>query len=349
MSTSIQSSQAGRAILPEPVFRSLFGLVRHIAIGGIAGLVTGIVVGGGGGRLFMRIAGAAARDAAQGATTEAGFTVGEVTFGGTVALIVFVGVFVGVVGAALYLIFRPWLSWTGRWRGAAVGVVLFAAGSATSDVMNPDNFDFLILGNSLLLVALIASLFLAFGFMINGLFRFLDTRLPGEGEGWRAVGCHLRHVQRRRACPGVLVAVRSVHRRFVVRVRTSGCGVVVRGGYRCWHIGLVDHDSGSPLATVAASRGRDRRIRRHPRSPRIRPRASRLRRRRHHQHLEPPEATMLDHLASREHAHSLVCHHPPPMCAGSRVGGSLGSSTTPQQSGAPSSRSHNARSARRPR
>ena len=188
VSTSIQSSQAGRVILPEPAFRSVFGLVRHIAIGGIAGLVTGIVVGGGGGRLFMRIAGAAARDAAQGATTEAGFTVGEVTFGGTVALIVFVGVFVGVVGAALYLIFRPWLSWTGRWRGVAVGVVLFAAGSATSDVMNPDNFDFLILGNSLLLVALIASLFLAFGFMIDAVFGFLDARLPGEGEGWRAVG-----------------------------------------------------------------------------------------------------------------------------------------------------------------
>jgi hypothetical protein len=166
----------------------LFGLVRHVAIGGIAGLVTGIVVGGGGGRLFMRIAGAAARDAAQGATTEAGFTVGEVTFGGTVALIVFIGVFVGVAGAALYLIFRPWLSWTGRWRGAAVGVVLFAVGSATSDVMNPDNVDFFILGNSVLLVALIAVLFFAFGFGVDALFGFLDARLPGAGEGWRAVG-----------------------------------------------------------------------------------------------------------------------------------------------------------------
>jgi hypothetical protein len=188
VSTSIQSSQASRTILPEPAFRSLFGLVRHIAIGGIAGLVTGIVVGGGGGRLFMRIAGAAARDAAQGATTEAGFTVGEVTFGGTVALILFIGVFVGVAGAALYLIFRPWLSWTGRWRGAAVGVVLFAAASATSDVMNPDNFDFIILGNSVLLVVLIAALFLAFGFMVDAVFGFLDARLPGEEEGWRADG-----------------------------------------------------------------------------------------------------------------------------------------------------------------
>ncbi|MEA2000303.1 MAG: hypothetical protein U9N84_00220 [Actinomycetota bacterium] len=188
VSTSVRSSRAGHSVLPEPAFRSFSGLVRHVAIGGIAGLVAGIVVGGGGGRLFMRAAGAAARDAAQGARTEAGFTVGEVTFGGTVALILFIGVFVGVVGAALYLIFRPWLSWTGRWRGAAFGVLLFAAGSATSDVMNPDNVDFRILGNPVLLVGLISALFLAFGLALDALFGFLDTRLPAEEKGWRAGG-----------------------------------------------------------------------------------------------------------------------------------------------------------------
>jgi hypothetical protein len=175
-------------MLPEPIFRSFFGLVRHIATGGLAGIATGIVVGGVGGRLFMRIAGAAARDAAQGATTEAGFTVGEVTFGGTVALVLFIGVFTGIVGAALYLIFRPWLSWAGRWMGVPYGVVLFAAGSATSDVMNPDNPDFFILGNPVLLVVLISALFLAFGLVLDALFRFLDARLPNRAEGWRVVG-----------------------------------------------------------------------------------------------------------------------------------------------------------------
>jgi hypothetical protein len=175
-------------ILPDPAFQSVFGLVRHIAVGGIAGLVVGVVVGGGGGRLFMRIAGAVARDTAQGATTEAGFRVGEVTFGGTVALILFIGVLVGVIGAALYLIFRPWLSWAGRWRGVAFGVLLFAATSATSDVMNPDNPDFFILDNSLLLVVLIVALFVVFGVALDAVFGFIDARLPGEEEGWRAVG-----------------------------------------------------------------------------------------------------------------------------------------------------------------
>jgi hypothetical protein len=175
-------------MFPEPAFQTMFGLVRHIAIAGIAGLATGIVMGGGGGRLFMRAAGAVARDTAQGAGTEAGFTVGEVTFGGTVTLILVIGVFVGIVGAALYLVFRPWMSWIGRWRGAAFGVVLFAVGSATSDVMNPDNPDFFILGNSMLLVVLIAGLFLAFGLVVDAAFGFLDTWLPGEEEGGRAVG-----------------------------------------------------------------------------------------------------------------------------------------------------------------
>jgi hypothetical protein len=186
VSTSIPLSRASRSPLPEPDFQSFFGLVRHVAIAGIAGLATGIAVGGVGGRILMRIAGAVARDASQGARTEAGFTVGEVTFGGTVALVLFIGVFTGIVGAALYAIFRPWLSWAGRWRGVAFGVVLFAVGSATSDVMNPDNPDFFILGNSVLLVVLIVVLFLAFGAVLDAAFGFLDVRLPGEGGGWGA-------------------------------------------------------------------------------------------------------------------------------------------------------------------
>ena len=104
------------------------GLVRHIATVGISGIVTGLMVGGLGGRLFMRIAGATAPESAQGARTEAGFRVGEVTAAGTIELVVFVGIFVGIVGAVLFGVFRPWLSWAGRYRGAAFGVVLFALG-----------------------------------------------------------------------------------------------------------------------------------------------------------------------------------------------------------------------------
>jgi hypothetical protein len=123
----------------------------------------------------------------QGFGTEAGFTVGEVTFGGTVALVIFIGLLTGIVGAVLYVIFTPWIAWASRWRGVLFGVMLFAVSSATSDVMNPDNIDFLILKNPILLVLLIVVLFLAFGLVIDGAFRYLDKRLPGPADNWGGV------------------------------------------------------------------------------------------------------------------------------------------------------------------
>lgn len=160
-----------------------FELMRHVTAVGVSGLVAGIVVGGVGGRLFMRVAGAAAPDSAQGALTEAGFTVGEVTASGTFGLISFLGVLVGVVGAVLYAVLRPWLNWARTYRGALFGVVLFAVASATSDVMNPDNIDFVILGNGPLVVSMIVALFLSFGVVIDSLYRLIDSRLPAVTAG----------------------------------------------------------------------------------------------------------------------------------------------------------------------
>jgi hypothetical protein len=171
----------------EPPFNSFVGLARHLTLAGLAGVLTGILVGGVGGRLFMRLADAAAPALAQGRRTEAGFTVGEVTVGGSLGLVIFIGLFTGVVGAVLFVVFSPWLSWAGQWRGALFGVVLLAIGSATSDVMNPDNIDFRILENSVLLTALIFVLFIAFGIGVDGAFKFLDQRMPRVGEGANAV------------------------------------------------------------------------------------------------------------------------------------------------------------------
>ena len=181
----LETSIAVRRFVPEPPFSSLRGLARYVAIAGLAGLIAGVVVGGVGGRIFMRIAGAAAPDGAQGAGTEAGFTVGEVTAEGTIGLVLFIGIFVGVVGAAIFVASMPWLSWAGRWRGVLMGILLFAAGSAASDVMNPDNFDFFVLKNEVLLVGMIVVLFLAFGAVLDWIFRVLGRRIPDVGDRWR--------------------------------------------------------------------------------------------------------------------------------------------------------------------
>ena len=168
------------AVRVEQPPSNLASLVRHISIVGYSGLITGVLVGGLGSRIFMRIAGATGRDSAQGATTEAGFRVGEITVDGSLQLLFFVGIFVGILGALLYAVFRPWLAWAGRLRGLVFGAVLFAVGSASSDVMNPDNIDFFILGNGLLNVLVIGGLFLGFGVVIEEIHRLLDRKPPNE-------------------------------------------------------------------------------------------------------------------------------------------------------------------------
>jgi hypothetical protein len=182
-STVIIGDEGVGRFVPEPRFDSFIGLARHLASIGIAGLFTGVAVGGVGGRIFMRIAGAAASDRVQGFGTEAGFRVGEVTFGGSLVLVIFIGMFTGVAGAVLYGVFSPWISWAQRWRGLLFGVILFGAASAISDVMNPDNVDFFILGNSVLLVVLIGILFVTFGIVMASSVAFLEQRLPaGESR-----------------------------------------------------------------------------------------------------------------------------------------------------------------------
>jgi hypothetical protein len=184
-STELQS--ASSLVVPRPAFDSVSGLARHITIAGFSGLIAGVTVGGLGSRLFMRLSSFIADETAQGRTTEAGFTVGEVTFGGTLELIVFVGIFTGLVGAVFYVVLFPWLAWAGTWRGVAFGLMMFAAGSATSDVMNTDNIDFFILKNEPILIGMILLLFIGFGVVIDWMYRVIDRYAPEPGRDVNAV------------------------------------------------------------------------------------------------------------------------------------------------------------------
>jgi hypothetical protein len=135
--------------------------VRHSAIVGIAGVITGLIIGGGGGRILMRIAAVAAPERVIGATTENGNRIGDITLGGTLGLLVFGGVLLGLLGAIAYLISEPWLTWARRWRGAVFGGFLLAIGSTAA--LNSENFDFFIVGNQGLNVGMFVALYLGFG------------------------------------------------------------------------------------------------------------------------------------------------------------------------------------------
>ncbi len=65
--------------------------LRVVAVSLWAGIVAGLLVPGLGGRLLMRITAATSPPEAQGRLTEAGEVVGEITLGGTVGFVLFVG------------------------------------------------------------------------------------------------------------------------------------------------------------------------------------------------------------------------------------------------------------------
>jgi hypothetical protein len=143
-------------------------LVREVAAGSLSGVVVGIIVGGLGSRLVMRLSAIAAGSAMQGVTTANGNRVGEITVGGTIGLIVFGGVFAGLFGGLLYASLRPWLAPFGRWRGLIFG--LGVLGLAGSLILDGANSDFVVLRPPLLNVAMFAALFPIFGVAFAPLF-----------------------------------------------------------------------------------------------------------------------------------------------------------------------------------
>jgi hypothetical protein len=152
------------------------GVLRELAAGCLAGIIVGIVVGGLGSRLAMRVSAIAAGPIPQGVTTENGNIVGEITLGGTIALIVFGGVFAGLQGGLLYGALRPWLLPFGPWRGLVFGFGLL--GLDGSLILDETNSDFIVLRPPLLNVAMFAALFPIFGMALAPVFdrvlRFVD-------------------------------------------------------------------------------------------------------------------------------------------------------------------------------
>ena len=139
----------------DPVEEAFRALGSSLA----AGIAAGVLVGGGGGRVVMRVSAIAADS--DGLLTEGGNRVGDITIAGTLALIVFGGALFGLLGGVVLYAGRPWLP-----RGLALRALLFAAllplmGATT--VITSENTDFRVLDPPGLNVAMFAALFVAFG------------------------------------------------------------------------------------------------------------------------------------------------------------------------------------------
>ena len=155
--------------------RAIEAFARTVTIGALAGFAAGLIAGGVGSRLAMRISGILTEPAFRGVLTENDNVIGEITVGGTASLILLAGIF-GVAGGLLYVAMRPWVADAGRWRGLAFGVVLLAM--LGSLIIKADNPDFHQFGPPAVNVAMFASLAVLFGLLLPPFERILRALPP---------------------------------------------------------------------------------------------------------------------------------------------------------------------------
>ena len=159
---------------------------RSLGIDVLAGLLVGLVIGGLGGRLVMRLIAVVAGPSVTGQVTANGNIIGEITAGGTLALVLFSGVASGLLSGLLHAAARPSLPPSGARRALAFGLLLLAM--LGYNVIDPENPDFRRFGSPLVNIGLFAALAVIFG----GLVAWLSIRLqralaPGDGRWQRAV------------------------------------------------------------------------------------------------------------------------------------------------------------------
>lgn len=157
---------------------------RHVGLAAIAGVISGVVVGGLLGRVAMRVSGFASGPNMIGVHTSNGNRVGDITFGGTLGLVVFVGVASGLLGGIVYAAIEPWLRRFRPWHGLAYGIALLVTFGFT--VLDPFNFDFRRFGPISLNVAMFSALFVLFGVLVAWLFDRL-VALDGQHAAARVI------------------------------------------------------------------------------------------------------------------------------------------------------------------
>ena len=168
---SVAEPAAASTAVAQPGFEVL----REMARGGLAGLVVGLVVGGIGGRLLMRVA-ALLEPQAAGLRTENDNVIGAITFDGTLALLLFGGLLTGVIIGALWVVIRPWLPRRPIVRALVAIPICIAMG--TTLLIQDTNPDFLILRRNLVVVAALVGLVALVGPSMVLAESVLDRLLP---------------------------------------------------------------------------------------------------------------------------------------------------------------------------
>ena len=160
---------------PEAEASGLLFLARYLFCGGLAGTIAGIVFLGAGSRIVMRLAFLLDPEE-EGAITENGNTIGAITAGGTIGLLVFVGLMGGLIAGLLWVIVREWLPAQLWLRAVLAGVAATLLGGFM--VVSATNRDFFILDPPAANIGLFLTIVGLTGSATPVLDHWLQRRLP---------------------------------------------------------------------------------------------------------------------------------------------------------------------------
>lgn len=202
-------------------------VLRDIARGGISGVVAGIVVGGLGARLVMRIAALLHPDAV-GALTENGNRIGDITPGGTLGLVLF-GMIACAMAGAIWVIVSPWIP--GHTGVRALLTAGIAVATGTPVLIIGGNPDFVILEHDPVVVTLLVALVGLIGLSIALLDSWLDRRLPRAVIGRKGPAASYATV----TLMGAVLVLPFV---LLVFLTADEYGLTFRAGYALLVVGL---------------------------------------------------------------------------------------------------------------
>lgn len=152
-----------------------------------AAVVASILVPGMGGRLLMRLLAATSGDRAQGRLTDAEEIVGDVTFGGTLAFVIFIGLVGGLMSLGLFVLLRRWMPVRSVFAGLAAAGIGGGLLARPSGLIDPDNRDFRILSPTWLAIACAVAVIVLYGMLLVALVDRWATTWPPPGRSTAGV------------------------------------------------------------------------------------------------------------------------------------------------------------------
>ena len=145
------------------------------------GFIAGLIIGGLGSRIAMRVMALTSTDTVQGTETEFGATVGQISLGGSIFLLLAGGA-IGVLGALMFLALRRWLPGKGWVRGLLFGSSLVAIFGRV--IIDSDNEDFVILDPPELAIGMFGTIFVIYGLLFVLLYEGLGPIIMAARTRW---------------------------------------------------------------------------------------------------------------------------------------------------------------------